>query len=736
MKNNFKLIRTTLFVFSVLCFLCFLFSSIYFFASENKNTWVLSVSIALINFLLTNILSFINLIVLPKKFSGLYSTDKFSDRKDIILEILREVSNDVSIIKITGYPLSGKSELLRYLYKITSKKKYLVKSGIDKKLANKLYKTIGRVHYIDGEMFSGEIHVLVDSIKHLSYSKHKKTIVLLDNIYKLDNPYKILEILCSEKHKDTSVIYTVNYDDVNTLKLNGFNHEDIKEVALKYNLNLSSEEINNIYLSSNGNIGLISLILNNYNSQNYIGSLNLINDSEISLKAQSIIKSILHDKDIRRLAVFCATINLCENSFNLLELSSIMGYNVSALDMDRLLSTGLFFYKNNTYTSSDYISQIIRSIDYKTVSQIIPNLIKYYSNKDNAKATSILLLCQQQISIEEAEKIKLIISTYSLKQSVNNLTYLLKIGQVYKELNYLDFSLSEKHEELREEIIYQYINALIYIGDYKSAKKILEDNVSPKLLYTKADLAHLCNNYNDAIGLFTLIINNNYSEFHMAKIKLAHCYKHIGHFGESLAMLESIEKGKDNPKHIKIRAKTDSLSLYILQNDFSGLRNKIDEITSFQPELKDYQIATLKRYRAVQLAYDNQYCKAISEINEAIEICNKSDSRLRYNCYYVRGEINRYFNNYNEALKDFLQCYRTSFWNEDYNLRSMAVLSIELLEKYIVCDTPNYDIPQILKKCTQYNMPYNANLLEILLQNKIIDNRFHNIFDKKIFIIP
>lgn len=736
MKKNFKLLRTILFVFSILCFLIFVLSGIYIFLSGNDNSWILSVSIALINFLITSILSFINLVVLPKKFKGTAPIDKFSDRKEIIQKIFQEINNENRIIKITGHPLSGKSELLKYLYKIITNKKFLLEAGIDKKLAEKVYQNIGCVHYIDSELFLGKLQKLINDIDNLSYSKYKKTIILLDNIYKTNNSYNVLERLFAKEKKKISVIYTINYYDINAFYINEFNHNDIYELALKYDLRLSFDEINNIYLSTQGNIGLISLILSNFNSQNYIKSLNSVDDNEISIKAQDIIEAILYDNKLKKIAILCATLNFCENTFDSSKLSKIMGYNISSLDLTKLHATGLFSHKNNIYYSSDYISQIIRSIDYELVNQFIPKLIKYYHYNGNHKAISILLLCKGELSEQEAIQIKTTLTQHLINIDSANLAYLMKIGQAYKEINSLDLTLSKKHEELREEIIYQYANALIYVGDYKAADKTIGYNSSDRLLFAKADLAHLQNDYDTAIGLFTIIINNHSSNFHMAKIKLAHCYKHKGHFTEALEMLVNIEQQKDSPLHIKLRSKTDSLSLYILLKNFSGLYNKIQEIKSNSSQLKDYQIATLKRYNAVLLAYKKQYDMAITEINQAIKICNKTDSRLRYNCYYIRGEINRHFKKYEQAFNDFLQCFRVTLWNEDYNLKSMSVLSLELIKNEIDNDMPDYDIPELLKICDQNNMPYNSGLLTILIQHQTLSRPFSDKLKNTYFIVP
>lgn len=735
MKINFKLIRTFLFIFSVICFFVFIFSGAYLLISENDNTWLLSAAISIINFLLTSILSFINFIVLPKDFQGANPTEKFSDRKDIIQKVIYAINDKNNIIKITGHPFSGKSEFLKYLYKITTKKKYLLDAGIDKKLAEKVFKSIGCVYYIDGDLFAGEIQTFIKDIKGLSYSKRKSTVILLDNIYKLDNPSNILEILFSKKKKKIYVIYTINYDDMNTFSLGEFGLDDIYELSKKYGLTLSSDEVNNLYKSTHGNIGLISLILSNYNSQNYINQLNTVKDLEISIIARNIINSILVDTDLKKLAILCATINFYENTFNASMLSQIMGYNISILDLTKLQATGLFSQKNNVYYSSDYISQIIRSTEYQMVSQLVPKLIKYYSATKNDKAICILLLCKSKLSEQECIHIKDILVTNSLKHSTDNLGFLLKMGQAYKENNTLVFSLSEKHSELEIEIIYQYASALIYVGNYKEANEIISNNSSTKLLFMKADLAHLQNNYDDAIGLFTVVINSNSSDYQMAKIKLAHCYKHKGYFNEALTMLNNIENDECTPSYIKLRAKTDSLSLYILLKDFKGLYNKIQEIVFEISQLKNYQLATLKRYNAIFLAYENKYELAIKEINQAIDICNKSDSRLKYNCYYIRGEIYRHVKNYKQALNDFLQCYRVTLWNEDYNLKSMTVISLELIKKEMPNDI-DCNIPELLKICKQKNMPYNAELLEILLQNKTLNKFFSEDIENTYFIVP
>ena len=565
--KNFSIIRRILFLFSTLCFFGFLFSLVYLLKNNTQNTWFLSTSIAIVNFLFSSILSFINFIVLPKDFKGDEPTEKFSDRKDIIEKIFCEINNKSNVIKITGHPFSGKSELLKYLYKLSTKKKVLLEGGIDKDIAKKFIKNVGRVYYIDWNIFDNKTDILKKDIKNMKYSKYKNTIILMDNICKIDNPINILELLFSKKGKNVFVIYTINFEDSKTIQIECFNVHDIHELALKYGLTLSLEEENNIYTSTQGNIGLITLILNNYTSQRYLAQLNVTNNVSISTNARNIINGILKDEKLKKLAVLCATLNFCEDTFDAVKLSQMTGYNISELDLESLKLTGLFFKKDkSTYFSNDYISQVIRSTDSPLVDKAVFRLIKYYTEKKDAKALSILLLCKNELTEKEINQIKNTLIDNSVVQNMIHLSFIMKIGQVFKENQRLDFSASGKLQDLKEELIYEDAYALLHVGNYKDAYDIIGNNNSDKLLYIKADLAHLQNNYDTAIGLFTIIINNNDADYEMANIKLAHCYKHKGAFQEALTMLGNIEKDENMPFHVKLRSKTDSLSLYILLN--------------------------------------------------------------------------------------------------------------------------------------------------------------------------
>lgn len=734
MNNKINIIRIIILVFSILSFVIFLLSGIYFFVTNNNNTWALSLSVSLINLLVTSILSFINLFVIPKKFLSYYSTDRFSDRKQLLNSIFAEINNGNSVIRITGAPYSGKSELLRHLYNIINNKQLLNKTDINIDLANKVYKKIGYVHFIDGERYIGNTQLFVKDIQNIFLKKRKINLLLIDNIYKIDNPNSILELINEKTYYTVIVIYTINHDIPKVYQLKPFEKKDIYELSSKYNLELSPSEIDNIFLSTQGNVGLINLVFNNYCNQDFIRVLNCVDDYEISIKAQRLIDTILKNQGIKKIAMVCSALNLCENSFDVNMLSQIIGYNISSIDMTKLVSTGLFTNEKNKYYTNDYISQIIRSIDYKTINRIVLRIIEYYKSEKDDKSISLLLLCKGSITESEVNQILRTLDNHSLNKSNNNIGYLMKMGQIYKEMNNIDFSSSSKHKQLKEKIIYEYANSLMYIGDYVAAKRVLADSNSPKTMFIKADLAHLQNNYDYAIGLFTVIVQNEYSNYHMAEIKLAHCYKHKGLFNESLEMLNSIEK--DSPNRIKLRAKTDSLSLFILLNDFSGLREKIHSIFIDYTKLKDYQIATLKRYNAILYASDNQYDMAIKEINEAIDICIETDSRLCYNCYYIRGEINRHFDNHEKSFDDFLHCYRVSLWNEDYNLRSMSVVSLELIKHHIKHTLPKYDISEILDACDNHNMPYNLKLLKTLIHFNIINKPLPDSYVNTYYIVP
>lgn len=381
-KKSYRIIRSILLGLSILFVFIAIISLIYVFVKDyGSYSWIISVSIAVFSFIMSNILSFVGLFVLPKDFSATPPTKQFSDRKLATEEVLNYIADNKNIIKIVGQPLSGKSEFLKYLCVVFSKKNFFVSS---KKAAIKRWH---RIYYIDVDMFIGKTDLLLEAIEAITSNKIRQIFIIIDNIYKIDNPNIILDKLFSQEKENLFVIYTTpDSTDSKAIHLSSFEKNDIKELSEKYNIVMSEEEITNLHLMTQGNVGLITLILKNYQENSYIKSLDINENSSMFAQARKIVKGIIKNSESEDLCILIATINYCEKHIDSKKLSRILGFNVQNIDLINLKNYGLLTQRDNTFLMSDYIAQLIRSTNYIKVQEYIATL-----SLINAVADKLLL---------------------------------------------------------------------------------------------------------------------------------------------------------------------------------------------------------------------------------------------------------------------------------------------------------------------------------------------------------
>lgn len=227
------------------------------------------------------------------------------------------------------------------------------------------------------------------------------------------------------------------------------------------------------------------------------------------------------------------------------------------------------------------------------------------------------------------------------------------------------------------------------IGKYKDAYDLInrfinEGNKKPELFLCMADTLHLMNYYQTALELLNLVIHDQNAPhlFTQSLFLQAHIYKHLGKFELAISKIKSI-KAKEHKTNVLKKL----VSLYYLQYLDCKLKNSIESAEGFYKLAEETNNliaeeadAHSKIYEAALLARNNPL-DALSLIEACIEHFEAENDRLIFNAYYVKAEILRVMNRYDEAYKYYGLSSGIYCNHSDINLIDQNYFSAKYLEK-------------------------------------------------------
>jgi len=224
------------------------------------------------------------------------------------------------------------------------------------------------------------------------------------------------------------------------------------------------------------------------------------------------------------------------------------------------------------------------------------------------------------------------------------------------------------------------------IGEYKEAFNSLMElsciKNNENFLFLLSDCLHLLGEYNIS---YTILSN----------LKLKDGVKN------SPLLLEKIEKleihinkhlGNFNIEYNKYSIKTDEdiqhlLSIEILKNidkSISDIDNnkdiKLDELLNSCCINLSCYLPRYEIYKAVIFANKYNLDEALTIINESINNLENSNDRYKYNAYYVKAEILRCMNQFNEAYQFYIKSSGILDCHADINLIDQNFFSTKTLE--------------------------------------------------------
>lgn len=273
----------------------------------------------------------------------------------------------------------------------------------------------------------------------------------------------------------------------------------------------------------------------------------------------------------------------------------------------------------------------------------------------------------------------------------------------------------------------QKINMKLLLGKYVEAQKELEEFQkenekyfhSNNVLYyyyilIKSDCEHLLNHYEEALTFLSIIeekpyvSNNKNYELELCR---AHYNKHLWKCDDALQILLKI-------RHLSYSAKVDSLGILLAKyfiNDLhvpNSSNNSLKEFLNIyvdadndMDEGKKSDALKCRRYAPAYLYYKNKPSKPddlIAKITEVINTYESQNDRLLANAYFMRGEIYRLYEQYEDAIKDYS---RTNIITHDNNITIQSNLIIFYLKrcKKIVVEFNLLSENEIINLCEKNN---------------------------------
>lgn len=351
------------------------------------------------------------------------------------------------------------------------------------------------------------------------------------------------------------------------------------------------------------------------------------------------------------------------------------------------------FYQHNTY--------IIYMTDFTNEAGIDTNLSK--------KDINDILCMEEKEALRSIDDIKNVFTIEALSEN-----------KLYRELLIKD----------RNIIIVLY---KLKIGQYMDALKILIEqrfNISQKrYFFLLADCLHLLNLYEQAY-----IILNNAQITHSddpllnqkATLLRSHILKHMGLFNKEDCRMDqeedssSILSNQDNGDKIAVNMYFSNLlsklkgrkEKYLLKTILQGIKNGID----FSAQKVEESIKN-KMYYAALTAHKRPE-QSLKAANETIEYYEKTDNRLRFNAYYIKAEMLRIANRFEEASSYYIKSSGILDGHFDLNLLDQNYFSLRALELLgLINENASYQIKKYKQTAIQELISELKPILKLLSAN-------------------
>lgn len=352
------------------------------------------------------------------------------------------------------------------------------------------------------------------------------------------------------------------------------------------------------------------------------------------------------------------------------------------------------FYQHNTY--------IIYMTDFTNEAGIDTNLSK--------KDINDILGMEAKETIDSINDIKNVFTIEALSEN-----------ELYRELLIKDRNIIT--------VLYK-----LKIGQYMEALKILIEqrfNIPQKrYFFLLADCLHLLNLYEQAYIIL------NYAQIthsadpllnQKATLLRSHILKHMGLFNKEDCRMDqeedssSILSNQDTWDKIAVNRYFSNLlsklkgrkENYPLEYIIQGIENGID----FSTQTKVEASIKNKMYYAALTAHKRPD-QSLKAANETIEYYEKTDNRLRFNAYYIKAEMLRIANRFEEASSYYIKSSGILDGHFDLNLLDQNYFSLRALELLgLINENASYQIKKYKQTAIQELISELKPILKLLSAN-------------------
>lgn len=707
----------------VLCSFCVFISILYIMGKMNFELYIPSLIGSLT--LIATILPLYNKLVFPyiNDFTQEIDLSLFVDRKMESRIVIDEIRKGKKIVYISGRTGIGKKFLLCKLIDIFHKEgKIVIGSSV-----NSLY-----INVEAGENIKQSIKNKIgitddlnnpDLIKQLHRVTKSKIIILLVNTTNSNFYLKMEEDVQALIKIDENLIFVITANSLSEMykpiRMSEFTEKEVKEIALKKEVDISDAECEDIAQKAGG----LPILINCFIKQmKLLGTLS--DFSEINTFIKEICNSLNSEqRELTSLIAYYSITNTKISKYQLGKHCSIC----TKQNINQLVQNGLieFFPQTGDIAMQSFFSMIIQELfeseRFQRCGFIYQMLEK---EKEESKNKLVFLLLSNLKGVDEATLIRCL-SDYLTNKEYYFLIFLFEVLDDFHKLN-----INYDSKIIRVNLLYCYIHSLLEIGEYEKAnayidkKEIWISDINLRKIDSQldfdfnfdiADMAHFFGDFELAIDSYKKLKKMEINEVQKIKCKWAigHCYRHLGDMismNIALSCFETIIREKRNVNPVYYIRSYQSLVLIklflddkeydydkafedmFLYSEESGLNNKNEIKTSRQYAL--YQ----------RLILDNNE-ESLKTLNMALEDLEKKGLRIKYDYYFEIAEALRHKiidnyteNDYKDSMSHYQKALDFSMKSGDISLRNISQLGMILLKISRKQEKPS-DLNNVIEIC-------------------------------------
>lgn len=691
----------------------------------------------------------------------------FSDRVDVLRDLVNRIRCGTKVINIYGKRGIGKSAFLRFFCDFTNRK--LNRENRKQRYEGKRIQRIrGRAIYIhltgtgadsiDDQIVTqivGFGNTLAEIAKHIPERiRHGKIIIVIDNVNNAGLSKDIEAVI------DTFFAYSQRYciivgsiekqpflnitkqDLIKYIELPVFGEADLFDFARKNAKGVPFSYLSKVLDFSEGLPVFISLLLSN--------DVDVLSD--ITFDGQRMdryLGRIIDDLDdtLHTLALYIGFLSITNSVLDVHLLKDI-GVDLPPNCFEKLENYALIEYDSEKETVK--MHELFRNYIcryFGSAKSIVTSIYEYYCHTGSIFEQAYYLI---MLDIDATDTT---IST-AVKQAISceNYAFLIMLGEHYKRMYDWHYATSNLSEDMFLMIIYGYIEGLIGVGNYPAAQEVIDKCKVParspksdiQFLFslTTAQLYHLQNQYELAIASYEILLTHTqtHNKFNKYESKclwgIAHSLRHEGKDLDTAIMYydQSIEAAtRLNRKSEIIKSMREKLTILLCRNQMEEakvLHKKICLLIKGLP--KDGYVATRLSFLKTEVTY----MRAIGDKNAPLQYrlllkvyssYKKQRKRLQYNINFLFGEYYRKKGHITLAKENYTTALTFSRKNHDRNLETLSQIALILCG--IAADQneiSNFEkiLVDCIITCEECNLHTNRLLGEVILayiQGKAVD---------------